>query len=922
MDRKPIHFRTDQQGLDVDPTNGAIIKGRDGYTPLTFKNQIDHTYILSPTGDVIFAQPGQENVVVPGNMAVEIPANSLGTFNYSNSDKMNTMQYAQEGGASSDQQQKIISMVAQGLQQGADPKQIMQELVKMGMSVEQAQGLVTAVAKELQASQEEQVSQEDEQDMMQQDQEQMGMAEMGGQPCIDCFDNYNPSPQAQNLNWYYKANGGTAYMMDDLYEAGGQSLPKAGLGNLGNFLGGFGNMGDSMMGMGNPINNPMYSDLYGKSDKEGMLMQQAMNGQIPINQLPANLQVQMQGALGAMKAGGEAFPQAQTYLPYDRAGETTPNFMFEMGGQSNIDELYQILKEGGMDHNPKKKKKGKFGSVNDFAKYVNGGSLPKAVDGINYNDPNYVYQDLSGQNRKIKFDNKFNEWYYEGDDGTAYNLPANESGYYDMYYSNNPGVAGSNRAGSTNPGNNQGGNNQGSGNSGGGSNPGGSNFSNPYASYVGGNAITQLLGSQAGAGLGLLGQALGAFGMGANPMGMMGLMGKPKFRGTYYNADGKKQRFRAKNAGALAAVPYYFGASGQGAGTNSGPNTNSGPGSNNNQGSGNNDSDQTSENNDQNSNSNNKNSNLQDRMNAMLADTNFNINAYRNQNKALRQYERGIKNENYRGKGWDYDQNIYNPKYADMMNDPNFDETRYHNLERAFRNYGKGINDTDYNPYKPWGNPNGRGWEASRMQKRQDALNEMYNADDDFNTGLYRNDDRAYKHWARGRGKGWNGYEFGGGIEKYAPGGDAHWTFSYRTPLSGMNNYMNTMAFQSGVMSGIKENDRKALYKNAQDNFNTVSTGMAYKGAANKAPTRNGTPSPVGTTNYMGMNAYTPGNQNFGYNNFPSAYLTQIGEAKMGGSILDDYEDGSEVDLSTLSPEEQDAFIQQIYAAGGSVEFI
>ncbi len=477
MDRKPIHFRTDQQGLDVDPTNGAIIKGRDGYTPLTFKNQIDHTYILSPTGDVIFAQPGQENVVVPGNMAVEIPANSLGTFNYSNSDKMNTMQYAQEGGASSDQQQKIISMVAQGLQQGADPKQIMQELVKMGMSVEQAQGLVTAVAKELQASQEEQVSQEDEQDMMQQDQEQMGMAEMGGQPCIDCFDNYNPSPQAQNLNWYYKANGGTAYMMDDLYEAGGQSLPKAGLGNLGNFLGGFGNMGDSMMGMGNPINNPMYSDLYGKSDKEGMLMQQAMNGQIPINQLPANLQVQMQGALGAMKAGGEAFPQAQTYLPYDRGGETVPNFMFEMGGQSNIDELYQILKEGGMDHNPKKKKKGKFGSVNDFAKYVNGGSLPKAVDGINYNDPNYVYQDLSGQNRKIKFDNKFNEWYYEGDDGTAYNLPANESGYYDMYYSNNPGVAGSNRAGSTNPGNNQGGNNQGSGNSGGGSNPGGSNFS-------------------------------------------------------------------------------------------------------------------------------------------------------------------------------------------------------------------------------------------------------------------------------------------------------------------------------------------------------------------------------------------------------------------------------------------------------------
>ena len=256
MDRKPIQFRTDQKGLDVDPTNGAIIKGNDGYTPLTFKNQIDPTYILSPTGLVSYAMPGEEHTVIPGSPIVEIPANTLDTFNYSNTNNMNNMQYAQAGGgaAAADQQkQQIIQMVTQGLQQGADPKKIMQELVNMGMPIKQAQQIVMAVAQQMQGSQEEQAAQQQEEEMMQQDQ-QMGMAEMGGEPCFDCFDHYNPSPQAQNLNWYYKGAGGnTGYMMDDLYALGGNTV--------------------------------LQSD-----------------------------------------------PNAQTYLPYMRKGETRPNFMFEMGG--------------------------------------------------------------------------------------------------------------------------------------------------------------------------------------------------------------------------------------------------------------------------------------------------------------------------------------------------------------------------------------------------------------------------------------------------------------------------------------------------------------------------------------------------------------------------------------------------------------
>lgn len=88
---------------------------------------------------------------------------------------------------------------------------------------------------------------------------------------------------------------------------------------------------------------------------------------------------------GKKAEGGEAFPQAQTYLPYDRPGETRPNFMFEKGGepdqyggQSNIDDIYRIMKKGGIDYNPKKKKGGKFNHVEEFQKYLQkGGGLKK-----------------------------------------------------------------------------------------------------------------------------------------------------------------------------------------------------------------------------------------------------------------------------------------------------------------------------------------------------------------------------------------------------------------------------------------------------------------------------------------------------------------------------------------------------------------
>ena len=52
------------------------------------------------------------------------------------------------------------------------------------------------------------------------------------------------------------------------------------------------------------------------------------------------------------------------------------------------------------------------------------------------------------------------------------------------------------------------------------------------------------------------------------------------------------------------------------------------------------------------------------------------------------------------------------------------------------------------------------------------------------------------------------------------------------------------------------------------------------------------------------------------------AYMPQrLLYGQMGG-MMDELQDGDEVDLSDMTPDERDQFIQSIYAAGGSVEFI
>lgn len=254
-------FISDQDGLYKDPFNAAIIKGDKTNTSLVAKYVNDPFFVLDAYGNAQLVPPNTPDINIPGNTAAEIPYNT------------NKMNY-QDGGAAS-QQQQIVQQVAQMLQQGADPQQVMQQLVQMGIPSKDAENLVSAVIQEIQTAMAQQQGMQDEEMGGQDD---MPMAMAGGKACIDCEEQF---PQAQNLNWFYKAEG------------------------------------------------------------------------------------------------GEAFPQAQTYLPYDRGNEPVPNFMFEYGGETDIDRAYRLMKAGGFDMDPRKKKGGKF-TGESFQEYVmrNGGDLP------------------------------------------------------------------------------------------------------------------------------------------------------------------------------------------------------------------------------------------------------------------------------------------------------------------------------------------------------------------------------------------------------------------------------------------------------------------------------------------------------------------------------------------------------------------
>jgi hypothetical protein len=248
----------------------TYIKGKKGNTPITMEG-IQYPMIALDKYGVTFQQPDQRK---PGQQQ---PGQEQAlTYNYKSKGvlefpympgsikKDEEMPTAQRGGSQGDQMQQLIIAYAQikSQQEGREvsPEEIMRQLQQL--SPKEQNDALSAIAEQVQqvmAQQQQQeqqmamqqqgagpgqqqamMGQEGQEEMMDQEQGMMGQGMMnyGGEPCIECFDNYNPSPQAQNLNWFYKKEGGpfsaaNTYPTDwasysgNQYAKGGTAFPAA-----------------------------------------------------------------------------------------------------------------------------------------------------------------------------------------------------------------------------------------------------------------------------------------------------------------------------------------------------------------------------------------------------------------------------------------------------------------------------------------------------------------------------------------------------------------------------------------------------------------------------------------------------------------------------------------------------------------------
>lgn len=714
-------FISDQDGLYKDPFNAAIIKGDKTNTSLVAKYVNDPFFVLDAYGNAQLVPPNTSNIDVPGNTAAEIPYNT------------NKMNY-QEGGAAS-QQQQIIQQVAMMLQQGADPQEVMQQLVKMGIPSQQAEQLLTAVIEQMQNSMAEQQQMQDE-EMGGQD--EMPMAMKGGRACIDCEEQF---PQAQNLNWFYKAEGGEAF-------------PQA-----------------------NPYPH-MYAD------------------------------------------GGEAFPQAVNMNAF--MGKSSNDFMFQSGGLSDqyggttdIDQAYQMMKRGGMDMNPKKKKGGKF-TQESFEEYVmrNGGDLPihqwqQSQTGINLNpflsrlnlqprsipgvtpaQAPYTYspQVANVTNPFVRIPAQPSQQRAQPTSGFNFNVN-NQQSFANQY----PGAMQNIMANTVAPGATQ----------------------TPAAARA--QAVTsRSAGSTSGV---RRAPAAKSVARDNTPMEMMTLRGLPQVPVEDIHVDDMDIKIPKPIYAPERSVEEELEDFG-------------GPGD--------------------------------------VSETNTKVVAQQNQS-------------------------YYNPMQSYLLG------------KNAASILGtKGAAALGLLSFIPgFGAASSTAGPMGGFFGRRDKLKGKV-------VGPYG----SYEGKLKGResiadmfGRVYN-------TPQKQFGGDADWEYSYYDVPAGMEDVGGAFAFQSGVMTGI---DQKKLKKqqNRLRNQDTVGSGIAMGPIASKTPGN----AAVGTTNYMGaVNPFMSGQPgSFGLGTYGSSMLNN---AKFGGNILDQFQDGAEVDLDGMSDEDVRDFINAIYAAGGSVDFL
>jgi hypothetical protein len=154
---------------DVNP----VIKGEPRSTPITMENVPYPGIALTPYSAYL-TNPG-EQYNLRGNTVLEMKL--------------------QMGGDSSQQEQLMQVMQMYAQLKGMSVEELMQKV--QNLPKEQQQKAIEGMVKEVQAAMQQQEQQPSE--------EEMPMAMEGGRACIDCEEQF---PQAQNLNWFYKAQDG------------------------------------------------------------------------------------------------------------------------------------------------------------------------------------------------------------------------------------------------------------------------------------------------------------------------------------------------------------------------------------------------------------------------------------------------------------------------------------------------------------------------------------------------------------------------------------------------------------------------------------------------------------------------------------------------------------------------------------------